>query len=55
MEKLCTQCGLPGKFVIKTSKKFSKKLQEIKVYKYLKDKCNKCVYRKRKELELIVN
>jgi hypothetical protein len=55
MEKLCTQCGLPGKFVTKKAKKFSKKLQGMKIYQRINNKCNKCVYKRKKELDLIIN
>jgi len=44
MEKLCTQCGLPGKFVIKNNKKFNKTTQQYKFYKIPNRKCNACVY-----------
>jgi hypothetical protein len=56
-EKLCTQCGLPGKFVMKKNKKLSKKSQEFKFYYYYPGECNKCRYKnalKRENLKVAI-
>ena len=53
MEKICTQCGLPGKFVIKNNIKFNKTLQQYKEYKSVNGKCNKCVYKNEVNRKLV--
>ena len=48
MEKLCSTCGLPGKF---QSFKIKKILHngESKIYPYDRLQCNDCLYKQRKK------